>query len=353
MKHKTIQKKKVYEENLNEELCNFNPQSFNSSDAPESLRNKETMENSINNYSNSLNKETIFSISTRKNNTTNPNNNNNNNNSNKSSSRERKKKTSRKSSKNSFRDSSALNLDPLPMQSPLISLVDSLKEKLEFYENEVKSLIDEKIQMQMTINNLQMSQMRKSTNNSRNSGKSNNNTINNINKSAFISDNNKALRISHESVFELQNNSIRNDDKFKSEETNKFIIGANNSASDNSKNKFLNVDFINKSTNINGDINSRSFNDLQLRKNSNAINVNNKNDLNFFNNLDKDSLLNSHQDNLFRQKKLLESNNSILEDTINMQNIKDFGTTFYNFLEKFIFIFQYKKIFAKIFVKHF
>jgi hypothetical protein len=327
MKHKTIQTNKAYEEKLNDELCNFNPQSLNSSDFPESVRTKETMENTANlshtNYTNSLNKETIFNVSTR---TKATNNNNNNSNLNKSSSRERKK-TSRKSYRNSFHNS-ALNLEPLPTQSPLISLVASLKDKIEFYENECKSLIDEKIQMQMTINNLQMQQMRKSTTNSRNSGRSKDITVNNINKSALLSENNKVLRISHESVFELQNNS-RNEEKFGSDNVNNLLSGMNNnninnnnnSKNDNGKNKNLNVDY--NCNNNNGNNNNRSFNDVNTRKNSNANRVSNNNNLGSF---DKDSFLNNHhQDNLSRQKKLLETNNYILEDTINVQNIKDFG----------------------------
>lgn len=336
MKHKTIQTNKVYEEKLNEELCNFNPQSFHSSDALETGRTRETMENtaaniSHTNYTNSLNKETIFGVSSKSKNLTNNNNTNdkytnNNSNLNKSSSREREKvrKSSRKSSKNSFRDSGC-NLDPVPAaaaaQSPLLSLVDSLKEKLEFYENEVKSLIDEKITMQMTINNLQMQQMRKSTNNSRNSAKSKDTTVNNINKSALISDNNKALRISHESVFDLHNNSRTNEEK-------QVCNNNGNKISESGKNKLLTVDYnFNSHNNNNHNINennfNKSFNNFDSRKNSNALSTLNND--NCLVNFDKDSLLINHQDNLRRQKKLLETNKSILEDTINVQNIKDFG----------------------------
>lgn len=318
MKHRTIQTNKVYEEKLNEELCNFNPQSFHSLDVPETGRTRETMENTANlSHTNSLIKETIFSVSSKSKNFTN---NINNGNLNRSSSREREKgrKTSRKSSKNSLRDS-AFNLEPsATMQSPLLSLVDSLKEKIEFYESEVKSLVDEKITMQMTINNLQIQQMRKSTNNSRNSGRSKDNTINNINKSALISENNKGLRISHESVFDLQNNSGINEEKLSCcNNVNNLLSGVNNNKND-AKNKLLSVGCnFNNGNNINKSFN----NDVNTRKNSNVVSVSN----NCLINTDKDSLFNNHQDNISRQKKLLENNNSILEDTINVQNMKDFG----------------------------
>ncbi len=45
----------------------------------------------------------------------------------------------------------------------LVDLVESLKNKLSVYESEMRSLIDEKIQMQITINNLQMNTLKKSS----------------------------------------------------------------------------------------------------------------------------------------------------------------------------------------------
>jgi hypothetical protein len=43
----------------------------------------------------------------------------------------------------------------------IFELIDSLKEKLSIYENEMKELIEEKVQMQMTINNLQISSFKR------------------------------------------------------------------------------------------------------------------------------------------------------------------------------------------------
>ena len=66
--------------------------------------------------------------------------------------REKSKKRSNsksKSRKNSI-DSSR------PTNSSLIELVDSLKEKLNIYESEMRSLIDQKVQMQIQINSLQL-----------------------------------------------------------------------------------------------------------------------------------------------------------------------------------------------------
>ena len=42
-----------------------------------------------------------------------------------------------------------------------MELVESLKEKLSLYETEIRGLIDEKIEMQITINNLQMNNLKK------------------------------------------------------------------------------------------------------------------------------------------------------------------------------------------------
>lgn len=39
----------------------------------------------------------------------------------------------------------------------IMELIDSLKDKISLYENEIKNLIEEKVQMQLTINNLQLS----------------------------------------------------------------------------------------------------------------------------------------------------------------------------------------------------
>jgi len=283
MKQKSIKLKKVYKEKIQDEICNFNPNSINISDTPDTRTRENTIENTNNNINFTNNHNSFFQAKTK------------NRLSNKSSSsREREicKKTSRKSSKNS--KNSFSNLDP-PGNSPLMLLVDSFKEKINFYENEMRNLIDEKIQMQMTINNLQIKQMKKCTNNSQ-IMKSGDNTISNINKSSLISDNNKALKISHESVFELQN---------QSRVSEKISNNNNNIVSD--KNKYFN-------DNPRARNNSYVFSKNQI--NSNVLNNN------------KDSFINSHQDNLDRQKKILENNKFILDDTLNNQNITDFGNLF-------------------------
>jgi len=301
MKHKTIQNKKIFEEKLQEEICNFNPQVFNTYEAHESGRTREnTMENTNNNSNalnnNSLIKDSIFNTKSKKKGL------------NRSSSREREKgkKSSRKSSKNSLRDSNSMN-EP-QAQSSILTLVDSLKEKIEFYENEMRNLIDEKIQMQMTINNLQIQQMKMSSNNSKNL-KSKNNSVNTINKSALISENNKVLRISHESFFDLQNQS-RNEEK---SVTGKHIKNSN------TQNKSINADSYNYNK-----LNESAHETKTKRKNSKSSSLNNNN-----NNLDNELILNNYQENITRQKRLLESNNSILDETINVNTIKEFGKKFF------------------------
>jgi hypothetical protein len=127
-----------------------------------------------------------------------------------------KRRSSRKNSKNSIKDSSFNKENP---QSPLLALIESLKEKLKFYENETRSLVDEKIQMQMTINNLQIQQMKKTSRNL----KSKENTINttsnnnnsNISKEKEREFDNKILRISQESIFDV-NNSVNKNNAYNS-----------------------------------------------------------------------------------------------------------------------------------------
>jgi len=63
----------------------------------------------------------------------------------------------RKSSKKKTRkNSSQSNENVKANNTTLIDLVDNLKEKLTLYENEIRSLIEEKVQMQVQINSLQL-----------------------------------------------------------------------------------------------------------------------------------------------------------------------------------------------------
>ncbi len=73
----------------------------------------------------------------------------------------RNSRNSRNSTKESPRNLSISIINQNDKNS-LIELVDSLKNKLNLYETEMRGLIDEKIQMQITINNLQMNTLKKS-----------------------------------------------------------------------------------------------------------------------------------------------------------------------------------------------
>ena len=74
----------------------------------------------------------------------------------KSKSKKRKNSHSRVSTKES-QSLNVSNANGLSNQNQIMSdLVDSLKEKILIYENEMRNLIDEKVQMQLMINNLQL-----------------------------------------------------------------------------------------------------------------------------------------------------------------------------------------------------
>jgi hypothetical protein len=76
-------------------------------------------------------------------------------NSKRSNSRNNSSRISRGSTKDSPMNLSVSNQKDIS-GSNLMDLVDSLKYKLSLYENEIRLLLDEKVQMQITINNLQM-----------------------------------------------------------------------------------------------------------------------------------------------------------------------------------------------------
>lgn len=263
--NKSIQSKKVFQEKNCDEICNFNPKSLNQIEGPETGTRENTFDLNSNNY-NSFVKEKGFNRSK-------------NNNRSSSKDREKNRKPSRQSSKNSFKDSNT----EIAFQSPLLELVDSLKEKINFYENEVKMLIEEKIQMQMTINNMQIQQMK--SNNSCISKSRENNT-----KRKSQDSENKILKISHESIFEINNQS--NLEKF----------NKNNISSLNNSHK------------------SRAY--APHNASENICNNNNQ------------ALIIDHQNNLERQKIILEENKSFLEDTINTHNLNVFGNE-----NKIIFLF--------------
>jgi hypothetical protein len=139
--------KKSYEENLNDDLCNFNSYLSEKSDCKNnSLRGKSG-------------------------------------------------KISRKnsSSKASTKDSHSLNVSSIsnlgiqsyPNISNLLELIDSLKDKVSMYETEIGNLLDEKVQMQMMINNLQISSFsrnKKETSKDYNSMKKSSDTASELNK---------------------------------------------------------------------------------------------------------------------------------------------------------------------------
>jgi hypothetical protein len=129
MLHKNkINNKKYLEENIDEDICNFDSFTSEKSDANDRKNLKENLSKNKNNKSN---------IS-------------------------KKKISSRVSTKESITNLSNCQAN----QNGLLDLIESLKDKITAYENDMRALIDEKIQMQITINNLQMknyNQMRKST----------------------------------------------------------------------------------------------------------------------------------------------------------------------------------------------
>lgn len=124
--------KKSYEDNHDDDVCNFESYIQDKCEQPEKVH-KNLKENLT---------KTISSNKSGKNN------------------RSKSRQHSRVSTKDSVTHSNNNN------HSSLIELVDSLKDKINIYEREIRSLIDEKVQMQMTINNLQMSnfkELRKSS----------------------------------------------------------------------------------------------------------------------------------------------------------------------------------------------
>jgi hypothetical protein len=94
-----------------------------------------------------------------------------------SNSRNNNSRISRNSTKDSPMNLSVSQTTGNP--NVLVELVESLKDKLALYENEIKSLLDEKVQMQMTINNLQMTRGKK---NSKSGSISNNESVAELNK---------------------------------------------------------------------------------------------------------------------------------------------------------------------------
>jgi hypothetical protein len=85
----------------------------------------------------------------------------------------------------------------------LLELVDSLKDKLALYENEIKSLLDEKVQMQLQLNNLQLTARKKG----RSSSISNNESIAELNKQYVreASGLNKELKVLDENIQRQRN----------------------------------------------------------------------------------------------------------------------------------------------------
>lgn len=118
--------KKAYEENQDDDVCNFESYINDRSDQPE-----KTSKNL---------KENLKIVETPEKHG--------------KKSKSKPRKGSRVSTKDSYTNSIQTN------HSGLYELVDSLKDKINIYEREIRNLIDEKVQMQMTINNLQMTNYR-------------------------------------------------------------------------------------------------------------------------------------------------------------------------------------------------
>jgi hypothetical protein len=136
--------KKSYEENLEDDICNFNSYISDKSENYISISaNTPSKNKNLHNSYNTTNNHNV-------------------------SKKSRKNSISKLSS---TKDSQFLNLsnngNTNTINSSLFELVDSLKDKISLYENEIRNLIDEKVQMQMTINSLQMtsySNIRKKSN---------------------------------------------------------------------------------------------------------------------------------------------------------------------------------------------
>ena len=129
--NKIIISKKSFEETVEDEALNFN------SDYSERVNSIEAKKTNI-----SLDKKVVSKPMHKRNNSRNS-----------------------RNSRNSTKES-PINLSIFQQStSSLLDLVESLKEKLNLYESEIRGLIDEKIEMQITINNLQMNNIKKNTHN--------------------------------------------------------------------------------------------------------------------------------------------------------------------------------------------
>lgn len=130
--------RKSFEESIDHEVCNFNTE--------------------ISEVNNSERKLTSISMD-RKLST-----NNNNNKAVQKRNNSRNSRNSRNSTKESPRNLSiSIIQNNKNNNNSLSELVVSLKQKINIYESEIRSLIDEKIQMQIQINNLQMNNLKKSS----------------------------------------------------------------------------------------------------------------------------------------------------------------------------------------------
>lgn len=129
--------KKSFEENLEEDMCNFN--NTQSSDNSDIVPKKNCTPNKSRNGSKDKEKG--------------------------SGSKGKNKRLATNNSRVSTKESHSLNIsngnlsmDAKVDPSGVLALVESLKDKLNIYEGEIRNLIEEKVQMQLTINSLQLAQ---------------------------------------------------------------------------------------------------------------------------------------------------------------------------------------------------
>jgi hypothetical protein len=130
MKSNKVMIKKSFEENYEDEICNFNSFTTENSELAKHNNTKDLKSRNSSKDKSEGNKTN-------------------------------KKKKKSVASRVSTRESHSLNLSTnnsiLLQNNSVHELIESLKEKINIYEGEIRSLLDEKIQMQLTINNLQLS----------------------------------------------------------------------------------------------------------------------------------------------------------------------------------------------------
>ena len=218
--------KKSYEEYLEDDLCNFNSMASDKSEKNEKSKHNHNKKSRGHSKSRISTKNDSFNLST-----------------------------------NNANNSQNENANIVPNMNSLLEMIDQLKEKINIYENEIKGLIDEKLQMQLTINNLQIVSYKKSKGGSPNKSQRNLD-INTSEKSNSLGKSNESA-IELNKLFFQEASGMRKELKVLNEnvERQKNLLDKNNSFLDETTLDQINLDSIN-------DVNVSQLNDNSLFNNN-------------------------------------------------------------------------------------